>query len=103
MAAGGGAWRQGVGHDATPRACALGSAGQRRRSRDSGRCRAAVGRGAPAGGKQTAGPAAAVAAVWPRSTGVWRGECGPEEGGRNGWPGGGLGYSLSRGRAEGRL
>lgn len=48
-----------------------------------------------AGEKQAEGPPAAAARAWPRSTGVWRGECGSAEGTREGRLGSGW-------RAEGR-
>lgn len=47
------------------------------------------------GEKQAEGPRAALARAWPRSTGVWRGECGSAEGTREGRLGSGW-------RAEGR-
>lgn len=54
------------------------------------------------GGKQTAG-SAAVAAAWPRSTGVLRGECSLAEGVREGRPESGLGHlPRPEGGTEGR-
>lgn len=60
------------------------------------------GREGPAGGKQTTASAAAVAAAWPRSTGVWRGECSPPEGVREGRLGSSLGHSIPPLLAGGR-